>query len=190
MQLFRCRLERADLREDVCEKLPVRGTPGGTGSSSTTPRGERRPTCWWARCRTRAGLGRGSPIPTTRPISWWASRRSSAAFAAPRSGEKNIDFLTRRWWRSARVASPAEAQASVDRFCVEIGDKRPRTGLSDRSGGDGCGGLHHQGRQPRLVVRAEDEHPHDGLRLEHRPHADAERCRQRGRVEGRRDLRR
>ena len=40
--------------------------------------------------------------------------------------EKNIDFLTRRWWRTARVASPAEAQASLDRFCVEIGDNRSR----------------------------------------------------------------
>lgn len=40
--------------------------------------------------------------------------------------EKNIDFLTRRWWRTARVASPAEAQAAVDRFCAEIGDARPR----------------------------------------------------------------
>ena len=50
--------------------------------------------------------------------------------------EKNIDFFTRRWWRTARVASPAEAQASLDRFCVTIGDARPRTGLSDRPGGD------------------------------------------------------
>jgi transposase len=40
--------------------------------------------------------------------------------------EKNIDFLTRRWWRTARVGSPAEAQGSVDRFCVEIADGRPR----------------------------------------------------------------
>lgn len=40
--------------------------------------------------------------------------------------EKNIDFLTRRWWRTARVASPAEAQASVDQFCATIGDGRPR----------------------------------------------------------------
>jgi len=40
--------------------------------------------------------------------------------------EKNIDFLTQRWWRTARVASPAEAQVSVDRFCVEIADARRR----------------------------------------------------------------
>ena len=40
--------------------------------------------------------------------------------------EKNIDFVTRRWWRSARVASPAEAQASLDRFCSTIADDRRR----------------------------------------------------------------
>lgn len=40
--------------------------------------------------------------------------------------EKNIDFLTQRWWRTARVGSPAEAQASLDRFCSTIADDRPR----------------------------------------------------------------
>jgi hypothetical protein len=40
--------------------------------------------------------------------------------------EKAIDFLTQRWWRTARVGSPAEAQASVDRFCVTIADARQR----------------------------------------------------------------
>jgi hypothetical protein len=40
--------------------------------------------------------------------------------------EKAIHYLTQRWWRTARVASPAEAQASLDRFCTEIADARPR----------------------------------------------------------------
>jgi transposase len=40
--------------------------------------------------------------------------------------EKNIDFLTRRWWRTARVGSPAEAHASVDRFSATIADARRR----------------------------------------------------------------
>ena len=48
--------------------------------------------------------------------------------------EKAIHFLTQRWWRTAKVASPAEAQASLDRFCVEIADHRDRTGRSDRPG--------------------------------------------------------
>ena len=42
--------------------------------------------------------------------------------------EKAIDYLTQRWWRTARVATPAEAQASVDRFCVTTADGRPRDG--------------------------------------------------------------
>lgn len=44
--------------------------------------------------------------------------------------EKNIHYLTQRWWRTARVASPAEAQASADRFCVEVADARPRAGAT------------------------------------------------------------
>jgi hypothetical protein len=40
--------------------------------------------------------------------------------------EKNIDFITRRWWRTARVTTMVEAQASLDRFCVEVADQRPR----------------------------------------------------------------
>lgn len=40
--------------------------------------------------------------------------------------EKAIHYLTQRWWRTARVASPTEAQASMDRFCVETADARPR----------------------------------------------------------------
>ena len=40
--------------------------------------------------------------------------------------EKNIHFLTQRWWRTARVTSPTEAQASLDSFCARIADGRPR----------------------------------------------------------------
>ena len=40
--------------------------------------------------------------------------------------EKAIDYLTQSWWRTARVGSPAEAQASVDRFCVDVADQRRR----------------------------------------------------------------
>ena len=40
--------------------------------------------------------------------------------------EKAIHYLTQRWWRTARVASPAEAQASFDEFCVRVADARPR----------------------------------------------------------------
>ena len=46
--------------------------------------------------------------------------------------EKNIDFLTRRWWRTADVATAEDAQASFDRFCQIIGDTRPRHDLNGR----------------------------------------------------------
>jgi transposase len=46
--------------------------------------------------------------------------------------EKNIDFLTRRWWRTADVATAEQAQASLDRFCATIGDARPRHDLEGR----------------------------------------------------------
>jgi hypothetical protein len=42
--------------------------------------------------------------------------------------EKSIHYLTQGWWRTARVASPAEAQASADRWCVEVADARVRDG--------------------------------------------------------------
>jgi transposase len=40
--------------------------------------------------------------------------------------EKQIHFLTQRWWRTLGATSLAEAQASLDRFCATIGDKRRR----------------------------------------------------------------
>jgi transposase len=40
--------------------------------------------------------------------------------------EKQIHFLTQRWWRTLNASSLAEAQASLDRFCATIGDARRR----------------------------------------------------------------
>lgn len=40
--------------------------------------------------------------------------------------EKAIHFLTQRWWRTARVTSPAEAQAGLDSFCARVADLRAR----------------------------------------------------------------
>ena len=42
------------------------------------------------------------------------------------SVEKSIHYLTQRWWRTARVTTMVEAQASLDRFCVRVADKRRR----------------------------------------------------------------
>lgn len=50
--------------------------------------------------------------------------------------EKAIHYLTQRWWRTARVQSIAEAQASLDRFCVEIADTRAREGSTVGARGD------------------------------------------------------
>lgn len=44
--------------------------------------------------------------------------------------EKSIHYLTQRWWRTARVRSIAEAQASFDAFCVRIADRRDRGGVT------------------------------------------------------------
>ena len=42
--------------------------------------------------------------------------------------EKAIDYLTQSWWRTARVGSVSQAQASADRWCVEVADGRLRRG--------------------------------------------------------------
>lgn len=40
--------------------------------------------------------------------------------------EAAIRYVPRSWWRTARVATAAEAQASLDRWCVEVADQRRR----------------------------------------------------------------
>lgn len=40
--------------------------------------------------------------------------------------EKAIDYLTQSWWRTAVVSSITGAQASADRWCVEVADHRLR----------------------------------------------------------------
>ena len=42
--------------------------------------------------------------------------------------EKAVQYLTRSWWRTARVSSAAEAQTSLDRWSVEVADRRARPG--------------------------------------------------------------
>ncbi len=42
------------------------------------------------------------------------------------SVEKGIDYLTRSWWTSAPVATPAQAQADLDRWTVSSADQRRR----------------------------------------------------------------
>ena len=40
--------------------------------------------------------------------------------------EKAIHYITQGWWRTARISTPAEAQAGLDRFCIETADARKR----------------------------------------------------------------
>lgn len=40
--------------------------------------------------------------------------------------ERAIGYLTGSWWTSARVTGPADAQQSLDRWCVRVADQRPR----------------------------------------------------------------
>jgi transposase len=42
--------------------------------------------------------------------------------------EAAIKYLTRSWWCSAVVATPAQAQESLDRFCAQFADQRRRGG--------------------------------------------------------------
>src|SRR4051794_35339609 len=40
--------------------------------------------------------------------------------------EAAVKYTTKSWWRSAAVAMMAEAQASLDRWCIEVADQRKR----------------------------------------------------------------
>ncbi len=44
--------------------------------------------------------------------------------------EAAIRYLGRSWWRTARAADPAEAQRTLERWCVEVADQRRRGGLT------------------------------------------------------------
>jgi transposase len=55
--------------------------------------------------------------------------------------EKNIDLITQRWWRTAEVATPEQAQASLDRWCVKVGDTRRRNHEGTRTTVAGLAGF-------------------------------------------------
>lgn len=40
--------------------------------------------------------------------------------------EAAVKYVTNSWWCSAAVSTPGQAQASLDRFCCEVADLRPR----------------------------------------------------------------
>lgn len=42
--------------------------------------------------------------------------------------EVGVKYTTKSWWRTAPVTTMVEAQASLDRWCVEVADERTRPG--------------------------------------------------------------
>ncbi|HEY2654119.1 MAG TPA: IS21 family transposase [Solirubrobacteraceae bacterium] len=44
--------------------------------------------------------------------------------------EAAIRYLQRSWWRTADASTPQSAQASLDRWCVEVADQRRRDGVT------------------------------------------------------------
>lgn len=43
--------------------------------------------------------------------------------------EKLIDYITQSWWRTARISSPEDAQASFDKWRIQVADQRLKTGV-------------------------------------------------------------
>jgi transposase len=64
------------------------------------------------------------------------ARRKGVAEAA-------VKYLTLSWWCSAAVATPAQAQVALDRFCVDVADERKRGGrtVAQLAGTEGLLGL-------------------------------------------------
>lgn len=42
--------------------------------------------------------------------------------------EAAVKYARRSWWRTAQVSSPADAQASLERWCIDVADRRRRRG--------------------------------------------------------------
>jgi len=40
--------------------------------------------------------------------------------------EAGVKYTTKSWWRSAPVTTPVQAQASLDRWCIDVADERKR----------------------------------------------------------------
>ncbi|MGH8898107.1 MAG: hypothetical protein ACRDZ4_14080 [Egibacteraceae bacterium] len=42
------------------------------------------------------------------------------------AAENSVKFVCPRWWRTMTATTMHDAQVSLDRFCVTVGDARPR----------------------------------------------------------------
>ena len=87
--------------------------------------------------RFRIDAMEGAVIPATRRLvpvfaEFCRSLGIGGDICPPRRGnrkgvvEKANDYLAQSWWRTAEVATSEQAQASLDRFCQQVADHRPR----------------------------------------------------------------
>lgn len=87
--------------------------------------------------RFRIDAMEGAVIPGTRRLNavfadFCRSLGVGVDMCPPRRGnrkgvvEKANDYLAQSWWRTADVATPEQAQSSLDAFCGAIADARPR----------------------------------------------------------------
>src|SRR6266508_2692386 len=87
--------------------------------------------------RFRIDAMEGAVVPGTRRLNaafadFCRSLAVGVDMCPPRRGnrkgvvEKSNDYLAQSWWRTAEVATPEQAQASLDAFCARIADARPR----------------------------------------------------------------
>lgn len=81
--------------------------------------------------------------------------------------EKSIDYITQSWPRTARVGTPTEAQASLDRWCAQVADQR----LRESDDGDVVTVASRCSSQPHQSI---EQRPRESFRLviEVRLHAD------------------
>jgi hypothetical protein len=89
--------------------------------------------------RFRIDAMEGAVIPGTRRLNalfadFCRSLAVGVDMCPPRRGnrkgvvESSNEYLAQSWWRTAEVATPEQAQAPLDRFCVRVADARPREG--------------------------------------------------------------
>lgn len=87
--------------------------------------------------RFRIDAMEGAVIPGTRRLNavfadFCRSLAVGVDMCPPRRGnrkgvvEKAVDYLAQSWWRTADVATPAQARSSLDAFCARVADARPR----------------------------------------------------------------
>ncbi|MCA1845657.1 MAG: IS21 family transposase [Actinobacteria bacterium] len=87
--------------------------------------------------RFRIDAMEGAVVPGTRRLNasfadFCRSLGVGVDMCPPRRGnrkgvvENSNNYLAQSWWRTADVATPEQAQASLDAFCARIADARPR----------------------------------------------------------------